>query len=63
MIVQGQRECRRDGVGVGVSRGKLGYRRWINSNVLLCSAANYTWSPVINHNGKEYAKESIYVYD
>ena len=47
----------------GVSRCKLVYGRWINSNVLLYSTANYIQYPVINHNGKEYAKECIYMYD
>ena len=45
----------------GVSRCKLVYGRWINSNVLLYSTANYIQYPVINHNGKEYAKECIYI--
>ena len=47
----------------GVSRCKLVYGRWINSNVLLYSTANYIQYPVINHSGKEYAKECIYMYD
>ena len=46
---------------VGVSRCKLLYIEWINK-VLLYSAGNYIQYPVINHNGEEYKKESIYRY-
>ena len=35
---------------------------WINSKVLLYSTGNYIRYPVINHNGKEYEKEYIYIY-
>ena len=44
----------------GVSRCKLLYMEWINSNVLY-NTENYIQYPVINHNGKEYEKEYIYV--
>ena len=46
----------------GINRGKLLYRGWIN-NVLLYSTGNYIQYPVINHNGKEYEKEYIYMYN
>ena len=46
----------------GISRCKLLYIEWINNNVLLYSTGNYILYPVINHNGKEYEKEYIYVY-
>ena len=29
----------------------------MNNKVLLCSTDNYIKYPVINHNGKEYAKD------
>ena len=45
----------------GISRCKLLYIGWINNKVLLYSTGNYIQYPVINHNGKEYAKEFIYV--
>ena len=45
-----------------ISRCKLLYRGWINIKVLLCSTGNYIQYPVINHNGKEYEKECIYIY-
>ena len=45
----------------GISRCKLLYREWINNKVLLYSPGNYIQYPVINHNGKEYEKECIYV--
>ena len=47
----------------GISRCKLVYREWINSKVLLHSTGNYIQYPVISHNGKEYEKECIYMYN
>ena len=47
----------------GVSRCKLLHLEWINYKVLLYSMGNYIQSPGINHNGKEYRKECIYVYN
>ena len=56
---------RRDGGGkdweFGISRCKLLYIGWINSKVLPYSTGNYIQYPVINHNGKEYEKEYVYV--
>ena len=47
---------------VGVSRCKLLCIEWINNKVLLYSTENYIQYPMINHNGKEYKKECIYIY-
>ena len=61
--------CQGGGVGggmeweVGVSRCKLSYIGWINNNILLYSTENYTQDPMIKHNGKEYKKECIYMYN
>ena len=70
---QGHREqtggCQGGGAGrgldweFGISRGKLLYIEWINSKVLLYSTGNYIQYPVINHNGKEYEKKCIYMYN
>ena len=38
------------------------YIEWINNKVLLYSTGNYIQYPAINHNGKEYEKEYIYIY-
>ena len=46
----------------GISRCKLLYREWISNKVLLYSTGNYIQYPVINHNGKEFGKECIYIY-
>ena len=49
----------------GISRGKLVYIGCINNKVLkvlLYSTGNYIQYPVINHHGKEYEKEYIYLY-
>ena len=35
----------------------------MNSKVLLYSTGNYIQYPVINHNGKEYKKVYLYVYN
>ena len=51
----------RDGVGVGISRCKLLYKEWMNNKVLLYSTGNYIQYPVIDHNGKEYEKEYVYL--
>ena len=46
---------------VGVSICKLLYIECINNKVLLYSTENYIQYPVINHNGKEYETEYIYI--
>ena len=46
-----------------VSRCKLLYIESINYEVLLYSTGNYIQYPVINHNGKEYKKECIHIYN
>ena len=45
----------------GISRGKLLYIGWVNNKILMNGIGNYIEIPVINHNGKEYEKEHIYV--
>ena len=44
----------------GVGRYKLLHLEWINK-VLLFNTGNCIQSPGINHNGKEYKKEYIYM--
>ena len=69
MVANGNRLVVANGEGVGggkdwefgVSRCKLLYMGWINNQVLLYSTGNYSQHPEINHNGKEYEKEYIYV--
>ena len=46
----------------GIPRCKLLYIEWMNNKALLYSTGNYIQYPVINHNGKEYEKECIYMY-
>ena len=45
----------------GISRCKLLYIECINNKVLLYSTGIYIQYPVINHNGKEYEKEGVYI--
>ena len=59
---QGAGRWGRDELGVGIRRCKLLYIEWINK-VLLQSTGNCIPYPVINHDGKEYEKECIYVYN
>ena len=47
---------------LGVGRCKPSYIERINE-VQLNSTGNRIQYPVINHNGKEYGKECIYVYN
>ena len=47
----------------GAGRCKLLHLEWINNKVLMYSTGNYIQYPVINHNGKEYRKEYMYVYN
>ena len=46
----------------GVSRCELLYMECINNKVLLFSIGNHSQYLMINHNGKEYKKECIYIY-
>ena len=47
----------------GISRCKPVCIGWINNKALLYSTGNCIQYPVINHNGKEYDKECIYMYN
>ena len=44
-----------------MTRCKLSYTEWMNK-VLLYSKENCIQYPMINHNGKEYKRESVYIY-
>ena len=46
----------------GINKFKLLYIEWVSHKVLLYSTGNYILYHVINHNGKEYKKEYIYIY-
>ena len=48
--------------GVGVSSCKLLHLEWINNKVLLYSTGSYVQSLRIDHDGKEYKKECVYIY-
>ena len=45
----------------GISRYKLLSIEWINNKALLFNTGNCIQNPEINHNGKEYRKECLYV--
>ena len=47
----------------GVIRCKLLHIEQMDNKVLLYSTGNYIQYPVINHNGREYKKECVYVYN
>ena len=47
----------------GISRCKLLYIEWISNKVLLYSTGKSIQYPVVNHNGKQYEKECVYVYN
>ena len=44
-----------------INRGKLLYIECINNKVLLYSTGNYIQYPVVNHNGKDYEKNGLYM--
>ena len=46
----------------GVSRCKLLHLEWISKEVLLYSTGNSIQSPGIDHDGKEYKKNNVYIY-
>ena len=41
-----------------IRKGKLLYIGCINNKVLLYSTGSYIQYPVVNHNGKEYGKDT-----
>ena len=61
MVAKGEEGGRGLDWEFGISIRKLVYIEWINNKVLLYSTGKYNQYPVINHNGKEYEKEYIYV--
>ena len=46
----------------GVNRCKLLHLGWIDNKILLHITGNYIQYPVINHEGKKYEKECIYIH-
>jgi len=47
---------------LGISK-PLQHKECIKKNkILLYSTGNYIQHPVMNHNGKEYEKECVYMY-
>ena len=53
----------RDGLRVwGFTDANYYNTEWINNEALLCSTGNYFQYLVINHKGKEYEREYIYIY-
>ena len=46
----------------GISRYKLLYIGWLDNKVLLYSTGNHIQYPGINHKGREYQKECMYLY-
>ena len=63
MVAKGEGEGSGIDRGFGVSRCKLLHLGWINSKVLLYNMGNYIQSPGIDHDGKEYKKGCIYMYN
>ena len=61
MVAKGEGEGRGVDWEFGVGRCKRSHLEWINNKVLLYSTGNYIQSPGINHNGKEYFKNNVYM--
>ena len=51
------------GLEFEISRCKQLCIGWINNKVLLCITGNYILYPRIHHNGKEYEKVCMYIYN
>ena len=52
------------GVGMGIWDQQMQtniYTEYINNKILLYSTGNYIQYPEINHNGREYEKECMYI--
>ena len=47
---------------VGVNKRKLLHREWMTTRSYCYSPRNYIQYPMINHNGKEYFKKTVYIY-
>ena len=62
MVAKGERGRERKDWELGINRRKLLYIGWINNKVLLYNTGNYIQYAVINHNGKEFEKEYIYIH-
>ena len=63
MVAKGKKGKRGMDWEFETSRCKLLNIGWINNKVLLYSTGDYMQYPVINHNGKEYEKEPIYMHN
>ena len=48
---------------IAVRRRKLLHTGRINKKTLLHGAGSYSQYPVINHSGKEYSKECMYIFN
>ena len=64
VVIKGERREEGKNWKFEVSRCKLlfSYTGWINNKFLLYSTGNYIQYPVINHDGKEYKKECVYIH-
>ena len=59
---QGGGGWERDGLGVWSQQMQTNIYRIGNAKVLLHSTGNHIQYPVINHDGKEYEREYIYIH-
>ena len=63
VVAKAEGEWGRDRLGVWDQQMQTIIYRMDKQKVLLYSTGNYIQYPVINHNGKEYEKECIYMYN
>ena len=62
MVTRGEGWRERIAKDFGIDMYMLLYLKMITNKDLLYSTGNSIQYPVINHNGKEYEKECIYIY-
>ena len=48
---------------LAVGRCKVLHLEWINNGILLYSTGNYIQSLGLEHDGREYEKKNIYMYN
>ena len=61
MVAKGKRVKEGKNWAFGTGKCKLLYIGWMNNKVLLYSTGKYIHYPVINHTGREYEKDYIYI--
>ena len=63
MVAKGQRRRERHGLGIWGEQMQTIIQKMDKQQGPTVYTGNYIQYPVINHNGKEYEKECVYMYN